>query len=151
MVNLEEMCRSTVCGLTESRNLVIMHTQVNWICDQYEKSKYGQRVSKLIEYSCATLQDTSELPAIFSEAPMPFRDFKKARSCKQIRWLTWRTYIDYKRNYSSHLLRFVTYMVRRRDASFWYIRSLHSLSWIPLCFLILSFVVLWTYSEFRMM
>ncbi|XP_017753804.1 PREDICTED: protein scarlet-like [Eufriesea mexicana] len=86
------------------------YRKVNWICDQYEKSKYGQRVSNLIEYSCATLLDISELPAIFSEANLSLRDFKKARSFRQIRWLTWRTYLDYKRNYSSHLLRFVTYM-----------------------------------------
>ncbi|XP_068977399.1 protein scarlet-like isoform X4 [Bombus flavifrons] len=28
------------------------YRKVNWICDQYEKSKHSQKVSKLIDYSC---------------------------------------------------------------------------------------------------
>ncbi|XP_076631600.1 brown [Colletes latitarsis] len=86
------------------------YAKVNWICDQYERSKYGQRVSKLIESSCNGSSDADDLPLIFSEVPSTRKDFKKARALTQVQWLTWRTYVDYKRNYASHLLRFVTYM-----------------------------------------
>ncbi|KAK1120027.1 hypothetical protein K0M31_012757 [Melipona bicolor] len=84
------------------------YKKVNWICDQYEKSKYDQRVSKLIEYSCAA--ESSELPAIFSQASLSPKDFKKARTLTQLRWLMWRTYVDSKKNSASLLLRFITYM-----------------------------------------
>ncbi|KZC12418.1 Protein scarlet, partial [Dufourea novaeangliae] len=86
------------------------YEKVNWICDQYEKSEHGQRISKLIEYSCAGVIESNELPLIFSEVPTAPRDFKKAPAFTQVRWLTWRTYVDYKRNSASNLLRFVTYM-----------------------------------------
>ncbi|XP_071865770.1 brown isoform X1 [Bombus fervidus] len=84
------------------------YRKVNWICDQYEKSKHNQKVSKLIDYSC--FMDSSELPAIFSQISLSPKDFKKARTLTQLRWLTWRTYVDYKRNSASLLLRFTTYM-----------------------------------------
>ncbi|CAK9824355.1 Protein scarlet [Anthophora retusa] len=86
------------------------YRKVNWICDQYQRSKYGQRVSKLIEYYCATTSESNELPLIFSDVSLSPRDFKKARTITQLRWITWRTYVDYKRNPASVLLRFVTYM-----------------------------------------
>ncbi|XP_076174262.1 brown isoform X2 [Ptiloglossa arizonensis] len=86
------------------------YEKVKWICDQYEKSKYGHRVRKLIEYSSTTASDICELPLIFSEAPSACKDFKRVRALTQVQWLTWRTYIDYKRNSASHILRFVTYM-----------------------------------------
>ncbi|XP_053975443.1 protein scarlet-like isoform X1 [Hylaeus volcanicus] len=86
------------------------YAKVNWICDEYEKSKYGQRVSKLIEYSSTATSDFSELPLIFTDVPMARKGFKRARAFTQIRWLVWRAYVDYKRNLASHLLRFVTYM-----------------------------------------
>lgn len=95
---------------------MITRAQVNWICDQYEKSKYGQRVSKLIEYSCAA--ESSELPAIFSQASLSPKDFKKARTLTQLRWLMWRTYVDSKKNSASLLLRFITYMVRYQTLSY---------------------------------
>nr|XP_012153471.1 PREDICTED: protein scarlet-like isoform X2 [Megachile rotundata] len=86
------------------------YQKVNWICDQYQKSKYGQRVSKLIEYSCASTSDNNELPSIFSDVSLTPRNYKKARGFTQLRWLTWRTYVDYKRNSASIFLRFITYM-----------------------------------------
>ncbi|XP_076759309.1 brown isoform X2 [Xylocopa sonorina] len=84
--------------------------KVKWICDQYKKSNYGQRVSKLIESSCATTSSADELPLIFSEVSSPPRSFKKARIVTQLQWLMWRTYIDFKRNAMSNLLRFFTYL-----------------------------------------
>ncbi|XP_029040866.2 protein scarlet-like isoform X2 [Osmia bicornis bicornis] len=87
------------------------YRKVNWICDQYQRSKYGQRVSKLIEYSCASTSENNELPLIFSDVSLTPRNFKKARGFTQLRWLTWRTYVDYKRNSASILLRFITYMI----------------------------------------
>ncbi|XP_043601121.1 protein scarlet-like isoform X1 [Bombus pyrosoma] len=84
------------------------YRKVNWICDQYEKSKHSQKVSKLIDYSC--FMDSGELPAIFSQISLSPKDFKKARTLTQLRWLTWRAYVDYKRNSASLLLRFTTYM-----------------------------------------
>ena len=89
-------------------------SQVDWICDQYEKSKHSERVSNLIEYSCATTSQSDELPLIFSEVPSASVEFKGARGLTQVQWLTWRSYVDYKRNSASHLLRFVSYMVRCR-------------------------------------
>ncbi|XP_076294941.1 brown isoform X2 [Lasioglossum baleicum] len=86
------------------------YQKVNWICDQYEKSKYGQRVSKLIEYSCTTTSEVEQLPLIFLEAPPGPVDFKKALLLTQVEWLTWRTYVEYKRSYTTLVLRFVTYM-----------------------------------------
>ncbi|XP_026673973.1 protein scarlet-like isoform X2 [Ceratina calcarata] len=86
------------------------YQKVNWICDQYGKSKYGQRASKLIEYSCLTSSESNELPLIFSDVSLSRKDFKKARCFTQLRWLTWRTYVDHKRNLASHVLRFITYM-----------------------------------------
>ncbi|KOC62134.1 Protein scarlet, partial [Habropoda laboriosa] len=84
--------------------------KVNWICDQYQKSKYGQRISKLIEYYCASTSRLNALPVIFSDISLCPRDFKKARGITQLRWITWRTFVDYKRNPASVLLRFITYM-----------------------------------------
>ncbi|XP_026301188.1 protein scarlet isoform X2 [Apis mellifera] len=84
------------------------YRKVNWICDQYEKSKYGLRVSKLIEYSCVT--ESMELPSIFSDVSLSLKNFKKARFLTQLHWLVWRIYLDYKRNYTTLFLRFITYM-----------------------------------------
>ncbi|XP_031773865.1 protein scarlet isoform X7 [Apis florea] len=85
------------------------YRKVNWICDQYEKSKYGLRVSKLIEYSCVT--ESMELPSIFSDVSLSLKNFKKARLLTQLHWLVWRIYLDYKRNYTTLFLRFITYMI----------------------------------------
>ncbi|XP_076678314.1 brown isoform X2 [Andrena cerasifolii] len=86
------------------------YKKVDWICDQYERSKHSERVSKLIEYSCATTSQADELPLIFSEVPSASVEFKGVRGLTQVQWLTWRSYVDYKRNSASHLLRFVSYM-----------------------------------------
>ncbi|CAL7937747.1 unnamed protein product [Xylocopa violacea] len=85
------------------------YRKVKWICDEYEKSKYGQRVSKLIESSCATTSCMDDLPVIFLEVSS-YLGFKKARTVTQLQWLMWRTYVDFKRNIMSNLLRFVTYL-----------------------------------------
>ncbi|XP_033339688.1 brown isoform X2 [Megalopta genalis] len=87
------------------------YQKVNWICDQYEKSKYGENVSKLIEYSCNGTPDANPLPLIFSDVPPAPIAFKKALPLTQIEWLTWRTYVDYKRSSTTLLLRFVTYLL----------------------------------------
>ncbi|XP_043790843.1 protein scarlet isoform X2 [Apis laboriosa] len=84
------------------------YRKVNWICDQYEKSKYGLRVSKLIEYFCVT--ESMKLPSIFSDVSLSLKNFKKARLLTQLHWLVWRIYLDYKRNYTTLFLRFITYM-----------------------------------------
>ncbi|XP_031842656.1 brown isoform X2 [Nomia melanderi] len=86
------------------------YRKVNWICDQYEGSKYGQRVAKLIEYSCSSRSDSNRLPPIFSEVPAGPVDFKRARALTQLEWLVWRTYVDYKRSSASIFLRFLTYL-----------------------------------------
>lgn len=85
--------------------------KINWICDQFARSKYGNRVSKLMEISCAGTSESDQLPDIFLETPMSPVEFKKVRGITQLRWLTWRTYVDWKRNTSTNLLRFVTYMI----------------------------------------
>lgn len=85
---------------------------MKWICDEYGKSSYGQKMSTLIEYSCIAAIEAEELPLIFSELPTTSAKFKKATALTQVRWLTWRTYVDYKRNSPTYLLRFVSYMVR---------------------------------------
>ncbi|XP_043790845.1 protein scarlet isoform X4 [Apis laboriosa] len=85
------------------------YRKVNWICDQYEKSKYGLRVSKLIEYFCVT--ESMKLPSIFSDVSLSLKNFKKARLLTQLHWLVWRIYLDYKRNYTTLFLRFITYMI----------------------------------------
>ncbi|XP_006609129.1 protein scarlet isoform X6 [Apis dorsata] len=84
------------------------YRKINWICDQYEKSKYGLRVSKLIEYFCVT--ESMKLPSIFSDVSLSLKNFKKARLLTQLHWLVWRIYLDYKRNYTTLFLRFITYM-----------------------------------------
>ncbi|XP_076240672.1 brown [Calliopsis andreniformis] len=89
------------------------YKKVNCICDEYERSKYGQKVSTVIEHSCIAATEAEELPLIFSDLPSPSSasyEFKKARAMTQIRWLTWRTYVDYRRNTTTYLLRFVSYM-----------------------------------------
>ncbi|XP_031370917.1 protein scarlet isoform X7 [Apis dorsata] len=85
------------------------YRKINWICDQYEKSKYGLRVSKLIEYFCVT--ESMKLPSIFSDVSLSLKNFKKARLLTQLHWLVWRIYLDYKRNYTTLFLRFITYMI----------------------------------------
>ncbi|XP_043601131.1 protein scarlet-like isoform X5 [Bombus pyrosoma] len=40
------------------------YRKVNWICDQYEKSKHSQKVSKLIDYSC--FMDSASLAHVAS-------------------------------------------------------------------------------------
>lgn len=61
--------------------------------------------------SCAGKIDDESPHPIFSESLLTISDFKKIKSLTQLEWLTWRTYIDYRRNWSAILLRFSMYML----------------------------------------
>lgn len=85
---------------------------MKWICDRYEKSIYGEKVSSLIgDYDGYFRDDTDELPIIFLNDISSRDDFKRVNALTQIEWLLWRTYVDYKRNLSTIFLRFIFYMV----------------------------------------
>ncbi|KAL2714613.1 protein scarlet-like isoform X1 [Vespula squamosa] len=84
--------------------------KVQWICDRYEESIYGKKVSSLIRDYHEHVKETSNFPIIFSDNVLSKNDFKKIRALTQIEWLFWRTYIDYKRNPFSIFLRFTIYL-----------------------------------------
>ncbi|XP_046830230.1 protein scarlet-like [Vespa crabro] len=84
--------------------------KVKWICDQYEKSIYGEKVLSLIRNNHEYVKDINNLSIIFSDNVLSKNDFKKIRTLTQIEWLLWRTYIDYKRNLFSIFLRFIFYL-----------------------------------------
>ncbi|XP_047360896.1 protein scarlet-like isoform X2 [Vespa velutina] len=84
--------------------------KVKWICDRYEKSIYGEKVLSLIRNNHEYIKDINNLSIIFSNNVLSKNDFKKIRTLTQIEWLLWRTYIDYKRNLFSILLRFIVYL-----------------------------------------
>lgn len=85
--------------------------QLKWICREFEKSVYGQRLVQAIEQSCSGTS-MADLPhPIFSVGLLPASEFKKVQTFTQFQWLTWRIYIDYKRNIPSIFLRFFLYMV----------------------------------------
>ncbi|XP_035727888.1 protein scarlet-like isoform X2 [Vespa mandarinia] len=85
--------------------------KVKWICDRYEKSIYGEKVLSLIRNNHEYVKDINNLSIIFSDNVLSKNDFKKIRTLTQIKWLLWRTYIDYKRNFFSILLRFIFYLI----------------------------------------
>uniref|UniRef100_A0ABD2WES9 ABC transporter domain-containing protein n=2 Tax=Trichogramma kaykai TaxID=54128 RepID=A0ABD2WES9_9HYME len=84
--------------------------KVKWICDEFEKSMYGERVARSIEESCFKTTYSDIPHPIFSIGLLPASEFKRVRSFCQLQWLLWRTYVDYKRNISSIFLRFCLYM-----------------------------------------
>ncbi|XP_011311325.1 protein scarlet [Fopius arisanus] len=84
--------------------------KVNWICEEFAGSSYGGKIKKTIERSCnGTIEERAPHP-IFAEGILPASDFKKIHPLTQLEWLTWRSYLDYRRNWSVILLRFFLYM-----------------------------------------
>lgn len=79
---------------------------------EFNKSLYGERIKTLIDESCAgTSNDMhTTIHPFFSRSIVPVNDFKKIHAITQLEWLTWRSYVDYKRNYSVIFLRFCLYM-----------------------------------------
>lgn len=87
---------------------------MKWICDQYEESIYAKKVSSLIKDYHGYVKEADNFPIIFSDNVLSKNDFKKIGLLTQIKWLLWRTYIDYKRNLSSIFLRFIIYLVSNK-------------------------------------
>ena len=92
-------------------NFLMKIFQASWICDEFEKSEYGKSIATIIEESCSSTLNAEILHPAFTDSLMPTLEFKKVHCLTQLEWLTWRIYIDYKRNVSALLLRFLLYMV----------------------------------------
>ncbi|XP_015587459.1 protein scarlet isoform X2 [Cephus cinctus] len=86
------------------------YRKARWICDEFNKSRFGQSVATAIEDSCKKSNIDETLHPVFIERPVPTGDFKKVRAITQFEWLTWRAYVDYKRNFTHLFLRFILYM-----------------------------------------
>ena len=97
--------------------------QALWICDEFEKSEYGKKVSKMIEESCLSASNTEIIHASFSDGSLLTGGFKKVRCLTQMEWLTWRIYVDYKRNASVLIIRFLLYMVGKNYYNTYYIQN----------------------------
>ncbi|CAB0032299.1 unnamed protein product [Trichogramma brassicae] len=102
---------------------------VKWICDEFEKSMYGERVARSIEESCFKTTYSDIPHPIFSIGLLPASEFKRVRSFCQLQWLLWRTYVDYKRNISSIFLRFCLYMNYSQDFLYDFVQ-LKIIAWI---------------------
>ncbi|XP_043466847.1 protein scarlet-like isoform X2 [Leptopilina heterotoma] len=96
---------SVKCGSEEDS-----YKKTSWICDEFEKSQYGKNVSKLIEDSCSNTSKAEIVHTSFLNDCVSTLEFKKVRCLTQLEWLTWRIYIDYKRNLSVLIVRFLLYM-----------------------------------------
>ncbi|XP_043284562.1 protein scarlet-like isoform X2 [Venturia canescens] len=86
--------------------------KTRFICDQFQKSIHGQLIKKKLEDSCAGILNEAAPHPIFSSgaSSMSINEFKKVRSYTQLEWLTWRNYIDYKRNKFTIFFKFLLYM-----------------------------------------
>ncbi|XP_063978757.1 protein scarlet-like [Diachasmimorpha longicaudata] len=84
--------------------------KVNWICEEFKGSEYGKRIKRAIDRSSNGDPDDWAPHPVFAEGVQPVSDFKKIRALTQLEWLTWRSYVDYRRNWSVILLRFFLYM-----------------------------------------
>ncbi|XP_034937314.1 protein scarlet-like [Chelonus insularis] len=82
--------------------------KIDTICSEFKKSTYNRKITALIEESSVQKIDQSPHP-IFMES-FSTNDFKKIRTLTQLEWLTWRNFIDYKRNISSTFWKFFIYM-----------------------------------------
>ncbi|KAK0095562.1 hypothetical protein PV326_007992 [Microctonus aethiopoides] len=87
--------------------------KINLICQEFKKSNYGKKILIMIDNSIKGQSNGQHqmIYPMFSEGILPVSDFKKIRSFTQLEWLTWRNYLDYKRNLSTILFRFSMYMI----------------------------------------
>ncbi|KAF7991387.1 hypothetical protein HCN44_002949 [Aphidius gifuensis] len=88
--------------------------KVNNICSEFNKSQYSDKINNIIDECCSGKfdNDYNKSPhEIFTDDTLQVSDFKKIKSITQLEWLTWRSYIDYKRNWSTIILRFSMYML----------------------------------------
>lgn len=100
-----------IVGSIIKLNLEYYYHQTSWICDEFEKSEYGRSVAKLIEDSCSNTSKAEIIHTSFLNDCVSTLEFKKVHCLTQLEWLTWRIYIDYKRNLSVLIVRFLLYMV----------------------------------------
>ncbi|XP_057331763.1 protein scarlet-like [Microplitis mediator] len=93
--------------------------KISKICEEFKKSVYGKRMMASIQeaYAGTSLDNNNDdikdiVPhPIFAASHSPLYDFKKIPVFQQLKWLTWRNYIDYKRNSTGILLKFLIYII----------------------------------------